>query len=108
MGSLVDGGGLPAPYAVTTMHEGHAAAAKGSTTMTRRKSLALVVSLISLVACLHVAPVSACELDGADTCERSAVVYVQGINTSLPDVGIIAAPATSDIGITTGATAFVF
>jgi len=72
---------------------------KGSNTMTRRNRLALVISLVSLLACVHFAPVSACELNGAETCERPIAGYAEQSESAMNIVGVIAAPATSDDSI---------
>jgi hypothetical protein len=67
--------------------------------MTRRNRLALVISLVSLLVCMHVAPVSACELNGVETCERAAAIPAAQTDNSVIAVEVVAAPDLSGDGI---------
>jgi hypothetical protein len=72
---------------------------KRSATMTRRNRLALVVSLVSLLVCMHVAPVSACELNGVETCERAAIGVAAQTDSGMIAVEVVTAPDRSGDGI---------
>ncbi|MGI8857017.1 MAG: hypothetical protein ACR2JW_14815 [Thermomicrobiales bacterium] len=66
--------------------------------MTRRNRLALVISLVSLLVCMHVAPVSECELNGVETCERAAVPASQ-TDSGVIAIDAVATPETTNDGI---------
>ena len=67
--------------------------------MTRRNRLALVVSLVSLLAAMHFTPVSACELGGSDSCECYVAPYAGQSANGMIVVSAVATPDTSDTGI---------